>query len=113
MRGCRVKAAAAGHTLTAGGDVRFLEQAWDPGAEQQAEDRCNRLGQEAQVYAWKLVAEDTIDEWVAELIEDKRETYRAAIIGEVLDFEGDEIDADSETLIPHRFQERASQAGRA
>jgi SWI/SNF-related matrix-associated actin-dependent regulator 1 of chromatin subfamily A len=79
---CSIKAAAEGHTLTAASDVLFVEQPWHPGAEQQCEDRCNRIGQEAeQVFAWKLLAADTIDQWVSEIIEEKRSVVRAAVIG--------------------------------
>lgn len=79
---CSIKAAAEGHTLTAASDVLFVELPWHPGAEQQCEDRCNRIGQEAsQVFAWKILADDTIDGWVESLINEKREIYRSAVIG--------------------------------
>lgn len=78
-----IKAASEGHTLTAASDVLFVEQPWHAGAEQQAEDRCNRIGRTAdKVVAWKLLAEDTIDQDTAALIERKRETFKAGIIGE-------------------------------
>lgn len=87
---CSIKAAAEGHTLTAASDVLFVEQPWHPGTEQQCEDRCNRIGQEAaQVVAWKLLAEDTVDQWVHELIESKRTVVRAAVIGGDVDITDD------------------------
>jgi SWI/SNF-related matrix-associated actin-dependent regulator 1 of chromatin subfamily A len=90
---CSIKAAAEGHTLTAAQDVLFVEQPWHPGAEQQCEDRVNRIGQEAsQVFAWKILADETIDEWVHEIIEAKREVYRSTIIGEA-------VEADDEASI--------------
>lgn len=85
---CSIKAAAEGHTLTAASDVLFVEQPWHSGAEQQCEDRCNRIGQEAeQVFAWKLLAQGTVDEWVHSLINDKRDVVRATVIGGDVDTE--------------------------
>jgi SWI/SNF-related matrix-associated actin-dependent regulator 1 of chromatin subfamily A len=86
---CSIKAASEGHTLTAASDVLFVEQPWHAGAEQQAEDRVNRIGRTAEaVFAWKLLAEDTIDGDIARLIEKKRAVFRAGIIGEDVEDEG-------------------------
>ena len=38
----------------------------------QAEDRCHRIGQRDAVTAWYLLAAETIDETMAELVERKR-----------------------------------------
>jgi SWI/SNF-related matrix-associated actin-dependent regulator 1 of chromatin subfamily A len=104
---CSIKAAAEGHTLTAASDVLFVEQPWHPGAEQQCEDRCNRIGQEAeQVFAWKLLAEETVDEWVHEIIETKRVVYKATIIG-------GEVDTDDElgNIVAQVIERFAAKAG--
>jgi SWI/SNF-related matrix-associated actin-dependent regulator 1 of chromatin subfamily A len=87
---CSLQAAREGHTLTAASDVVFTSLGWTPGGLQQAEDRCNRIGQEAdQVVAWQLHAEDTIDEVIGNLIEAKRKVFKAAVIGDA-DIEDDE-----------------------
>ena len=79
---CSLKAAREGHTLTAASTVLFVEMGWGPGEQQQAEDRVNRIGQEAdQVMAYYLVGEDTIDEWVYDLIEEKRVVLKAVLDG--------------------------------
>lgn len=106
---CSIKAAAEGHTLTAASDVLFVEQPWHAGAEQQCEDRCNRIGQEAeQVFSWKLLAAGTVDEWVANIIEDKRSIVRAAVVG------GEVADTTDEQGIESALIDLfASQAGEA
>lgn len=85
---CSIQAAKEGHTLTAASDVFFAEQPWNPGTQQQAEDRVNRIGQEAkQCFAYSALAEGTVDEMVYELIESKRRVMKAVADG--ADIEGD------------------------
>lgn len=103
---CSIKAASEGHTLTAASDVLFVEQPWHSGAQQQAEDRANRLGQQAEmVFSWTLLAETTIDEWVYQLISDKRRVVRAAIVGDETEAMNAEED-DVATAILARFREQ-------
>ena len=73
-------ASAEGINLQRGSDVVMVEQPWNPGLCEQAEDRCHRIGQESQVTIHYMLAADTIDEKVATLVEKKRK-----VIGEVLD----------------------------
>lgn len=90
---CSIQAAKEGHTLTAASDVLFVEQPWNPGTQQQAEDRVNRIGQEAkQCFAYSALAEDTVDEMVYELIETKRRTFQAVA-------DGTPFDADDANVI--------------
>lgn len=79
---CSLKAANTGITLTAASDVAFLEVGWTPAEHDQAEDRCHRIGQEDSVTAWYLLAKDTIDERIVNLIESKREVTSAVMDGE-------------------------------
>jgi SNF2 family DNA or RNA helicase len=78
---CSIKAAGVGLTLTAASDVLFLEQGWTPADMEQAADRCHRIGQTDSVTAWNLLCADTIDEYIAELIADKRALVDAATEG--------------------------------
>lgn len=67
-----IAAAGVGITLTAASDVAFVELPWRPGDVDQAEDRCHRIGQHDSVTAWYLLAERTMDETMAALIDEKR-----------------------------------------
>lgn len=78
---CSLSADREGHTLTAASDVLFVELPWSSTAFDQAADRVNRIGQTANVFAWILLADDTIDWWLWDLIEGKREIFDAAFNG--------------------------------
>lgn len=71
-----------GLTLTAASNVAFVELGWTPAIHEQATDRCHRIGQESDsVTASYLLAENTIDEQIAALIEAKRAVVDAATDG--------------------------------
>lgn len=90
---CSIQAAKEGHTLTAASDVLFVEQPWNPGTQQQAEDRVNRIGQEAkQCFAYSALAEDTVDDFVYQLIETKRAVFQAVA-------DGTPFDADDASVV--------------
>lgn len=78
---CSIKAAGVGLTLTAASDVLFLEQGWTPADMEQAADRCHRIGQTDSVTAWNLLCADTIDEYISDLIAEKRALVDAATEG--------------------------------
>jgi hypothetical protein len=84
---CSMKAASQGLTLTRASNVAFLELDWTPARHDQAEDRLHRIGQESAVTAWYLLAPDTIDETMAELLQRKRGVIDAITDGEVRDGE--------------------------
>jgi SWI/SNF-related matrix-associated actin-dependent regulator of chromatin subfamily A-like protein 1 len=69
---CATRVAAQGITLTRASNVAFLELEWTPALHDQAEDRTHRIGQTDSVTAWYLLAAETIDETMAELVERKR-----------------------------------------
>ena len=54
----------------------------------QAEDRCHRIGQHDAVTAWYLLAADTIDETMTELIQRKRRTVAAVTEGRADESDG-------------------------
>jgi SNF2 family DNA or RNA helicase len=64
--------AKEGHTLTKASDVLFVEQGWNAATQDQAEDRSHRIGQDNPVTCWYIIAQETIDEWLYELVESKR-----------------------------------------
>jgi hypothetical protein len=84
---CSMKAASQGITLTRASNVAFLELDWTPARHDQAEDRLHRIGQDSAVSAWYLLAPDTIDETMAELLERKRSVIDAVTEGQVRDQE--------------------------
>jgi len=76
-----IRAGGVGLTLTAATNALFVELGWTPTAHDQAEDRCHRLGQPGSVTAWYLIARDTIDEDIYELLENKRAVVEAVTNG--------------------------------
>jgi len=80
---CSMRAASQGITLTRASNVAFLELDWTPARHDQAEDRLHRIGQDRGVTAWYLLAPDTIDETMAELLQRKRSLIGAVTDGDV------------------------------
>lgn len=80
-----MQAGGVGLTLTAASNVVFTELAWTPALHKQAEDRCHRIGQKNAVTAWYLLAHDTMDEEIAELLDKKQVITDAINIGEEID----------------------------
>jgi superfamily II DNA or RNA helicase len=79
---CRVflislKAGGIGLNLTAAGYVFLLDPWWNPAVEAQAIDRAHRIGQSKNVFAYRLIARDTVEEKIAELQESKRDLAEA------------------------------------
>ena len=85
---CSTRVGAQGITLTRASNVAFLDLEWTPAIHDQAEDRCHRIGQHDAVTAWYLLAAETIDETMIELIARKR-----GIVGAVTDGRRDESEA--------------------
>ena len=78
-----IKADNQAITLTAANAVLFIEQGWTPGEHDQAEDRINRIGQKADsITAYYFLGQDSVDEYIWELIEQKREIITKILDGE-------------------------------
>jgi SNF2 family DNA or RNA helicase len=76
-----LKAGGLGLNLTAAEYVFLLDPWWNPAVEAQAVDRAHRIGQTKPVFAYRLIAKDTVEEKVLELQQSKRDLANA-IIGE-------------------------------
>ena len=74
-----LKAGGSGLNLTAAEYVFILDPWWNPAAEAQAIDRAHRIGQENQVFAYRLIAKDTIEERILELQDSKRDLAASII----------------------------------
>ncbi|HVR74193.1 MAG TPA: SNF2-related protein [Planctomycetota bacterium] len=77
-----LKAGGLGLNLTAAEYVFLLDPWWNPAVESQAVDRAHRIGQTRRVFAYRLVARDTVEEKVLELQERKRSLADAIISAE-------------------------------
>jgi superfamily II DNA or RNA helicase len=67
-----LKAGGLGLNLTAADYVYLLDPWWNPAVEAQAVDRAHRIGQTRTVFAYRLVARDTVEEKILELQAGKR-----------------------------------------
>src|SRR4029077_12172107 len=74
-----LKAGGLGLNLTAAEYVFLLDPWWNPAAEAQAIDRAHRIGQSRHVFAYRLIARDTVEERVVELQQTKRKLADAIL----------------------------------
>jgi len=74
-----LKAGGLGLNLHAAEYVYLLDPWWNPAVESQAIDRAHRIGQTRQVFAYRLIARDTVEEKVLELQKSKRDLADAII----------------------------------
>jgi superfamily II DNA or RNA helicase len=74
-----LKAGGVGLNLTAAEYVFLLDPWWNPAVEAQAIDRTHRIGQEHPVFAYRLIARNTVEEKVVELQNTKRNLADAII----------------------------------
>jgi SNF2 family DNA or RNA helicase len=91
---CSTRVAGQGITLTRASNVAFMDLEWSPAMHDQAEDRCHRIGQRDAVTAWYLLAAETIDEDMAEVLARKR-----GIVGAVTDGRRDESEAVVQSVV--------------
>ena len=74
-----LKAGGLGLNLTAAEYVFLLDPWWNPAVEAQAIDRTHRIGQTRPVFAYRLIAKDTVEEKILELQQTKRELADAIV----------------------------------
>jgi SNF2 family DNA or RNA helicase len=79
---CSLTAAGVGVNLQAASNVVLAELSWTNAEQTQAIDRVHRIGQELPVTAWRIIAAQTIDGRIAELIDSKAGLAARALDGE-------------------------------
>lgn len=74
-----LKAGGVGLNLTQADYVFIIDPWWNPAAEAQAISRAHRMGQEKQVIAYRFITQDSIEEKIMTLQEEKRKLAAAFI----------------------------------
>lgn len=91
-----VGAMGTGLTLTAASTVIFVDEPWNRGLKDQAEDRAHRIGTRGTVRVVTLIAKDTIDEGIYNLVQKKGRMADFLIDGKV---DNRNVDAALEYLL--------------
>lgn len=77
-----LKAGGTGLNLTSADYVIHYDPWWNPAVESQATDRTHRIGQTRQVFAYKLICQNSVEEKILKLQESKRGMTEAVIPGQ-------------------------------
>jgi hypothetical protein len=88
---CSLSAAGVGINLQVASNVVLAELSWTDAEQTQAIDRVHRIGQEEPVTAWRIIAAQTIDTRIVELIDSK-----AGLAARALDGSDEEVSASSD-----------------
>jgi SNF2 family DNA or RNA helicase len=91
---CSLTAAGVGLNLQVASNVVLAELSWTDAEQTQAIDRVHRIGQEEPVTAWRVIAAQTIDTKIAELIDSK-----AGLAARALDGDDSEIAASTDVQL--------------
>jgi SNF2 family DNA or RNA helicase len=67
-----LKAGGVGLNLTAADYVYIVDPWWNPAVEQQAIDRTHRIGQTKNIFAYRMICKDTIEDKIMKLQDKKR-----------------------------------------
>ena len=94
---CSLMAAGVGLNLQVASNVVLAELSWTAAEQTQAIDRVHRIGQDQPVTAWRVIAAQTIDARIAELIDEKAGLAARALDGS--DEEFSSIDVQLEALV--------------
>lgn len=77
-----LKAGGVGLNLTAADYVYIVDPWWNPAVEQQAIDRTHRIGQTKNIFAYRMICVDTIEDKILQLQERKRALAKELIADE-------------------------------
>lgn len=78
-----IGAMGTGITLTAGTVEIFLDEPWNMALKEQCVDRCHRIGQKNNLTIYTIMAKDTIDERIHDIVEQKGVMADAIVDGVV------------------------------
>ncbi|WP_251150544.1 DEAD/DEAH box helicase [Cellulosimicrobium sp. Marseille-Q4280] len=78
---CSLTAAGVGLNLQVASNLVLAELSWTDAEQTQAIDRVHRIGQDEPVTAWRIIAAQTIDATIAELIDSKSGLAARALDG--------------------------------
>jgi SNF2 family DNA or RNA helicase len=78
---CSLTAAGVGLNLQVASNIVLAELSWTDAQQTQAIDRSHRIGQTEPVTAWRIIAAQTIDSRIAELIDSKAGLAARALDG--------------------------------
>lgn len=95
---CSLTAAGVGLNLQVASNLVLAELSWTDAEQTQAIDRVHRIGQTEPVTAWRVIATQTLDTRIAELIDRKAGLAARALDGAGEDAEG-AIDLQTEALV--------------
>ncbi len=80
-----LKAGGVGLTLTAADYVYLIDPWWNPAAEQQAIDRTYRIGQTRNVFAYRMICKDSVEEKIL-LLQQRKQALANELITEETGF---------------------------
>jgi SNF2 family DNA or RNA helicase len=91
---CSLTAAGVGLNLQVASNMVLAELSWTDAEQTQAIDRIHRIGQAQPVTAWRIIAAQTVDTKVAELIDSK-----AALAARALDGSDEEVSSSADVQL--------------
>jgi hypothetical protein len=91
---CSLTAAGVGLNLQVASNIVLAELSWTDAEQTQAIDRSHRIGQSEPVTAWRIIAAQTLDARIAELIDDK-----AGLAARALDGSDEEVSSSADVQL--------------
>jgi hypothetical protein len=91
---CSLTAAGVGINLQVASNIVLAELSWTNAEQTQAIDRSHRIGQAEPVTAWRIIAAQTIDARIAELIDSK-----AGLAARALDGSDEEVSSSADVQL--------------
>src|SRR6185436_10107370 len=76
-----LKAGGVGINLTEADYVYLVDPWWNPAVEQQAIDRTHRIGQTKNIFAYRLICKDTIEEKML-ILQERKRTLAAELVAD-------------------------------